>query len=136
MRISISVADRPSPMPQIMFTGPLAATCDRLAALGYDGIDLFFPEPQAADVAAARRALADSGLSATMLSAQGDLMAQGLFLNRAGSLARLLEASRRHLAMCAELGAMSIVGFFRGQHKDVPGGRAESLAAMAGGLAA
>ena len=110
MRISISVADRPSRMPQIMFTGPLAGTCDRLAALGYDGIDLFFPEPQAADVVAARRALADSGLSATMLSAQGDLMAQGLFLNRAASLGRLLEASRRHLAMCADLGARALVG--------------------------
>ena len=136
MRISISVADRPSRMPQIMFTGPLAGTCDRLAALGYDGIDLFFPEPQAADVGEARRALTGSGLAATMLSAQGDLMADGLFLNQAGRLSRLLEASRRHLAMCAELGAMSIVGFFRGQHKDVPGGREESLAAMAGGLAA
>lgn len=136
MKASISVADRPGRMPQIMFAGPLAPICARLAALGYDGIDLFFPDPPAADVAAARRALDESGLRATMLSAQGDLMARGLFLNRAGRLPELLEASRRHLAMCAELGARSIVGFFRGQHKDVPGGRAESLKHMAEGLAA
>ncbi|MDE5878958.1 MAG: sugar phosphate isomerase/epimerase, partial [Desulfovibrio sp.] len=49
-------------------------------------------------------------------------------------LPRLLELSRRHLGMCAELGAMTIVGFFRGQHKDVPGAREESLKCMAEGL--
>ncbi|MBD5416469.1 MAG: sugar phosphate isomerase/epimerase [Desulfovibrio sp.] len=136
MKISISVADRPGRMPQIMFAGPLGPICAKLAALGFDGIDLFFPEPPAADVAAARTALAESGLKAAMLSAQGDLMAEGLFLNRPGVLPRLLEGSRRHLAMCAELGAKSIVGFFRGQHKDVPGGREESLKCMAEGVAA
>lgn len=134
MKISISVADRPGRMPQIMFAGDLAPICARLAALGYDGIDLFFPDPPAADAAAARRALDENGLAATMLSAQGDLMAGGLYLNRSAVLGRLLEASRRHLAMCAELGARSIVGFFRGQHKDVPGGREESLKCMAEGL--
>ena len=136
MKASISVADRPGRMPQIMFAGPLAPICDRLAALGYDGIDLFFPDPPAADTAAARAALEASGLKAAMLSAQGDLMAEGLYLNRPGQLSRLLAASRRHLAMCAELGARSIVGFFRGQHKDVPGGHTESLKCMAEGLAA
>ncbi|MBD5626868.1 MAG: sugar phosphate isomerase/epimerase [Desulfovibrio sp.] len=136
MNISISVADRPGRMPQIMFAGPLGPICAKLAALGFDGIDLFFPEPPEADVAAARKALAESGLKAAMLSAQGDLMAAGLFLNRPGKLPRLLELSRRHLAMCAELGAKTIVGFFRGQHKDVPGGREESLKCMAEGLAA
>ena len=136
MKLSISVADRPGRMPQIMFAGPLAPICARLAALGLDGIDLFFPDPPAADAAAARRALDESGLAAAMLSAQGDLMAEGLYLNRPGLLSRLLEASRRHLAQCAELGARSIVGFFRGQHKDVAGGREESLKCMAEGLAA
>ena len=136
MKASISVADRPGRMPQIMFAGPLAPICAKLAELGFDGIDLFFPNPPAADVAAARAALTDSGLRAAMLSAQGDLMAEGLCLNRPAVLPRLLESSRRHLSMCAELGARSIVGFFRGQHKDVPGGRAESLKCMAEGLAA
>lgn len=136
MNVSISVADRQGRMPQIMFAGPLGPICAKLAALGYDGIDLFFPEPEAADAGAARAALDASGLKAAMLSAQGDLMARGLFLNRPGRLAELLEGSRRHLAMCAELGARTIVGFFRGQHKDVPGGREESLKCMAEGLAA
>lgn len=134
MRISISVADRPSTMPQIMFTGDVGAICAELAAMGYGGIDLFFPDPAAADVAAARKALEASGLKATMLAAMGDLMAAGLFLNRPAVLPRLLEASRSHLAMCAELKAMPNVGFFRGQHKDVPGGREESLKYMAEGL--
>ncbi|MBD5539009.1 MAG: sugar phosphate isomerase/epimerase [Desulfovibrio sp.] len=136
MKVSISVADRPGRMPQIMFAGDLAPICAKLAALGFDGVDLFFPDPPAADVAASRAALSASGLKAAMLSAQGDLMARGLFLNRPGALPELLEGSRRHLAMCAELGARTIVGFFRGQHKDVPGGRAESLKCMAEGLGA
>lgn len=136
MKVSISVADRPGSMPQIMFAGDLGPICAKLAALGYDGVDLFFPDPPAADVAAARKALADSGLRATMLSAQGDLMAEGLFLNRPGLLPRLLEASRRHLSQCAELGARTIVGFFRGRHRDVPGGGEESRKRLAEGLAA
>lgn len=134
MRVSISVADRPSSMPQIMFTGDISARCARLAALGYDGIDLFLPNPPASDVGAVRKALSDNGLKAPMLAAQGDLMAEGLFLNCPRCLARLLEASRSHLALCAELGSMPNVGFFRGQHKDVPGGREESLKHMAEGL--
>lgn len=134
MKVSISVADRPGTMAQIMFPGPLGPICARLAALGYEGIDLFFPDPPAADAGAAKKALTDSGLRATMLSAQGDLMARGLFLNRPGRLPELLAASGRHLDMCAELGAMTIVGFFRGRHRDVPGGREESLKRMAEGL--
>ncbi len=134
MRISISVADRPSAMPQIMFAGDVGAICANLAAMGYDGVDLFFPDPAAADVAAARKALKANGLAVTMLAAQGDLMADGLFLNLPDRLPRLLEASRRHLAVCAELGAMPNVGFLRGQHKAVPGGREESLKYMAEGL--
>ena len=136
MKVSISVADRPGRMPQIMFAGDLAPICARLAALGFDGIDLFFPEPARADAAAARAALTATGLKAVMLSAQGDLMAEGLYLNRPGVLPQLLEGSRRHLGMCAELGTRSIVGFFRGQHKDAPGGREESLKRMAEGLSA
>lgn len=134
MRISISVADRPSPMPQIMFAGDVGAICADLASMGYDGVDLFFPDPAAADVAAARKALDDNGLAVTMLAAQGDLMASGLFLNLPDRLPRLLEASRRHLAVCAELGAMPNVGFLRGRHKEAPGGREESLKYMAEGL--
>ena len=46
MNISISVAATPCAMPQIMFAGDLEARCALLAGLGYDGIDMFFPDPQ------------------------------------------------------------------------------------------
>lgn len=134
MHISISVADRPCHMPQMMFVGDLEPICTELAAMGYDGVDLFLPEPSASDVIAARKALEANGLSATMLAAHGDLMKDGLFLNLPDKLSRLLEASRPHLDYCAKLNAMPNVGFFRGQHKNVPGGREESLKYMAEGL--
>ena len=134
MRISISAADRQSAMPQIKFTGDVAAICAKVAPMGYEGLDLFFPKPSETDVAAVRRALEANGLQVTMLGAHADLMAQGLFLNRHATLPRLLEESRSHLAICAELKGMPNVGFFRGQHKDVPGGREESLKYMAEGL--
>ena len=83
MNISISVAATPCAMPQIMFAGDLEARCALLAGHGYDGIDMFFPDPQCTDARAAKAALDRNGLRATMLAAQGDLMADGLYLNDA-----------------------------------------------------
>ena len=54
MNISISVAATPCAMPQIMFAGDLEARCALLAGLGYDGIDMFFPDPQCTDARAAK----------------------------------------------------------------------------------
>lgn len=133
MRISISVATTPSSMPQIMFAGRFEEHCRLLAAIGYEGVDLFFPDPVNADAGAARRILEGCGLRATMLAAAGDLMADGLFLNDPSRRAELLERSRPHLEMAAQLGAMPNVGFLRGRHKGQP---AESLRHMADGLAA
>lgn len=59
MNISISVAATPCAMPQIMFAGDLEARCALLAGLGYDGIDMFFPDPQCTD-ARARQSSAGS----------------------------------------------------------------------------
>ena len=114
MNISISVAATPCTMPQIMFAGDLEARCALLAGLGYDGIDMFFPDPQCTDARAAKAALDRNGLRATMLAAQGDLMADGLYLNDAGRLPELLERSKYHLEQCAVLGAMPNIGFIRG----------------------
>lgn len=132
MRISISVAATPCAMPQIMFAGDLEAHCAVLAEMGYDGIDLFFPDPRGTDARAAKAALDRCGLRATMLAAQGDLMADGLYLNDPGKLPELLERSRYHLEQCAVLGAMPNVGFIRGRHRRNP----DSLPHMAEGLAA
>ena len=132
MNISISVAATPCAMPQIMFAGDLEARCALLAGLGYDGIDMFFPDPQGTDARTAKAALDRNGLRATMLAAQGDLMADGLYLNDAGRLSELLERSKYHLEQCAVLGAMPNIGFIRGWHRNDPG----SLPRMADGLAA
>ena len=132
MNISISVAATPCAMPQIMFAGDLEARCAFLAGIGYDGIDLYFPDPKGTDAHAVRSALDRCGLRATMLAAQGDLMADGLYLNDAGRLPELLERSKRHLEQCALLGAMPNIGFIRGWHRNSP----DSLPRMADGLAA
>ena len=132
MNISISVAATPCAMPQIMFAGDLEARCALLAGLGYDGIDMFFPDPQCTDARAAKAALDRNGLRATMLAAQGDLMADGLYLNDAGRLPELLERSKYHLEQCAVLGAMPNIGFIRGWHRNDQ----NSLPRMADGLAA
>ena len=61
MNISISVAATPCAMPQIMFAGDLEARCALLAGLGYDGIDMFFPDPQGTDARTAKAALDRTG---------------------------------------------------------------------------
>lgn len=132
MNISISAATAHSSMPQIMFAGRFDEHCRLIAAMGYDGLDLFFPDPGRVDVRAVKKTLDGCGLSAVMLAAAGDLMADGLFLNDPARLPELLERSRLHLDMAARLGAMPNVGFLRGRHD----GRAESLRHMADGLAA
>lgn len=93
---------------------------------------MFFPDPQGTDARTAKAALDRNGLRATMLAAQGDLMADGLYLNDAGRLSELLERSKYHLEQCAVLGAMPNIGFIRGWHRNDPG----SLPRMADGLAA
>ena len=132
MNISISVAATPCAMPQIMFAGDLEARCALLAGLGYDGIDMFFPDPQGTDARTAKAALDRNGLRATMLAAQGDLMADGLYLNDAGRLSELLERSKYHLEQCAVLGAMPNIGFIRGWHRNDPGSLPIDLCERAG----
>ena len=125
MRVSISVATTPSAMPQIMFAGHFEDHCRQLAAMGYEGVDLFFPNPRDADAETTRKILDGCGLRATMLAAAGDIMADGLFLNDPSRRAELLERSRPHLEMAAQLGAMPNVGFLRGRHGKRPGEKIE-----------
>lgn len=137
MRISISVATTISSMPQIMFSGQLDQHCALLGSMGYDGIDLFFPDPLHTDVREVKNSLEKNALRVTMLAAQGDLMADGLYLNTPDKtrLNELLERSRRHLDMCAQLEAMPNIGFLRGRHAATEP-RDESLKRMANGLCA
>ena len=62
MNISISVAATPCAMPQIMFACDLEARCALLAGLGYDGIDMFFPDPQGTDAPKPRWTVTGCGL--------------------------------------------------------------------------
>ncbi len=132
MKLSISVSSSPSSMAHIMFSGNLDRTLALLASLGYDGVDLFFPSPREVNALEVKKLLDLNGLQATMLASQGDLMADGLFLNEPKRLGELLERSKYHLEQCSLLGAMPNVGFLRGAHK----GRSESPENMAEGLAA
>ncbi|MBP3730825.1 MAG: sugar phosphate isomerase/epimerase [Mailhella sp.] len=132
MKISISVASSPSNMRHIMFFNGLDKDLPRLAEMGFDGVDLFFPKPQEVDVSKVRRLVAQYGLNVTMLASQGDLMADGLYLNEAKRLPELLERSKYHLGQCAELGAMPNLGFLRGRHDNRP----DSLKRMAEGVRA
>ncbi len=131
MKTSISVAVGKSAMPQIMFSGDPRKSLSTVAELGFDGVDLFFPDPLGTDVSKIRRLLDDLNLKATMLAAQGDLMADGLFLNGTDTLPALLERSKHHLEQCRILDAMPNVGFIRGRH----GQDGDSRARMAEGLA-
>ncbi len=120
-----------------MFAGQLEQHCSRLGQMGYDGVDLFFPDPLHVEIKSVKSVLDGCGLQATMLAAAGDIMADGLFLNTpdAARLRELLERSRRHLEMAACLGAMPNIGFIRGRHAEGES-RADSLKRMAEGLRA
>jgi sugar phosphate isomerase/epimerase len=137
MKASISLAVSISDMPQIMFAGNLEKHASMLAHMGYDGLDLFIPDPQTADIAAIEKVLCDTGLGVAMLAAHGDIMADGLFLNDAtpANVEKLLERSRRHLEWSARLAARPNIGFIRGR---LPQGdhetRRKSLLRMADGV--
>lgn len=137
MKASISLAVTVSGMPQIMFAGNLEEHAILLAQMGYDGLELFIPQPQAADIAAIEKVLRNTGLGAAMLAAQGDIMADGLFLNDPdpARLEELLERSRRHLEWSARLSARPNIGFIRGMlPKEDQKARRESLLRMAEGV--
>ena len=137
MKISISYSLTASSMPQIMFSGDLDRRAAILAEMGYDGLDLFIPQPKEANGAAIARSLEKNGLGVSMLAAAGDIMADGLFLNTEypAELDKLLERAQFHLELCALLGAMPNIGFIRGKHPagNDPKAKSASLARMAEG---
>ena len=102
------------------------------AGLGYDGIDMFFPDPQGTDARTAKAALDRNGLRATMLAAQGDLMADGLYLNDAGGCPNCSSVRSTILSSAPCSVPCRNIGFIRGWHRNDPG----SLPRMADGLAA
>ncbi len=136
MRTSISVATSMCGMPQIMFNGNFEQHVHALAELGYEGVDLFIPDPLHADIDAIAKTLQKANLAVTMLAAQGDLMADGYFLNTPSSEKRvqLLERSKRHLDMAAKLQAAPNIGFIRGKLPQKPEEQQESLQHMAEGM--
>ncbi len=136
MLTSISVATSPCNMPQIMFQGSLERHAHALAELGYDGVDLFIPDPMHADIDAIAKILQEAQLRVTMLAAQGDLISEGYFLNTpsAEKRAQLLERSKRHLHMAAMLQAAPNIGFIRGALPQQPEEQKESLQLMAEGM--
>ncbi len=116
MLTSISVSTSVCGMSPIMFNGNWEQCVQPLADLGYEGLDLFIIEPLQIDISHVAKVLDDAGLQVSMLAAQGDIMAAGYFLNDPSSERRkvLLEKSKRHLEMAAQLRTKPNIGFIRG----------------------
>ncbi|MBI4277194.1 MAG: sugar phosphate isomerase/epimerase [Armatimonadetes bacterium] len=131
MKLGLVVSVSPTTFDAVAMRGEVEASIDRVAALGYDGVELAIRDPDAVDGPALRAAVARRRLGVPAVGTGQAFLLEGLSLCsreepvRARAAARL----RRHLHLAAGLGAMVIVGLLRGRLEagDEAAGRARFL---------
>lgn len=89
------------------FTRKNVKTIDRVARLGFDGVELPLFDPSAVDIPATRRALEGHGLGATVCS----VITAGSFLSAsAADRQKALDGQVRVLEVAGEIGATCVAG--------------------------
>ena len=108
----------------------LATSCRKAADLGFDGVELFTPGPEAEGL---ESALAETGLGLAAVGTGAGKVLHGLTLTDAdaGVRARAVEFIKSMIDFGAPHGAPAIIGSMQGMHG---GDRAEALKLLAEGL--
>lgn len=116
MKISVSVANFDSTMPQIVFRGGLDEILRRAAEIGYQGVDLFLETLEGINLADVKTELDRHNLGVSMLAAPADMIRDSLAMGDPDPAVRkrFFERSKRHLELAALLDAPIVIGFTRG----------------------
>jgi sugar phosphate isomerase/epimerase len=100
----------------VTFTGGLAEVVDRIAALGYKGVELAVRNPATVDVEGLEAVLARAGVRAAAVGTGQAYLHDGLALTSPDGevRSRALRRLESHIALAERLNALVIVGLLRG----------------------
>lgn len=103
-----------------VFWDDLPNACHSAKALGFDGIEVFPPSPEAVDAAELRRLLDDHGLALAAVGTGAGWVRQRLTLCLADAAARqkARDFARSIIDFAGPFGAPAIIGSLQGRHGD------------------
>jgi sugar phosphate isomerase/epimerase len=116
VKLSVVISTHAAQFGAATFKGDFVANVARIAALGYDGVELAIRDPRLVNADELARVIADHGLVVPAIGTGQAWGEEGLSLAdpdpaiRAAALARL----KSHVPLAAQLNAVIIVGLLRG----------------------
>ncbi len=116
MKFSIVLSTHPAQFQAATFKGDLVANLSRIAALGYDGVELAIRDPRQADAEALFALVASHGLVVPAIGTGQAWGEEGLSFTSDDRAVRAaaIERATSHVPLAARLGAVVIIGLLRG----------------------
>ncbi len=117
MKLSFVISTQPTRFQAAAFDANFEANAARLAALGYDGIELAVREPAALDVSAIQRILASQHLRVSAIGTGQAYVDEHLSFTDPDAAVRERARGRieSHIALGREFNALVILGLIRGK---------------------
>ena len=116
MRFAIVLSTHPAQFQAATFKGDLEANLSRIAALGYDGVELAIRDPRQVDADALVEWVASHGLVVPAIGTGQAWGEEGLSFTSDDPAIRAaaIERAASHVPLAARLGAVIIIGLLRG----------------------
>lgn len=116
MKSSVSVKAEDVPVPMTVFGGDLETSLQKIAEIGYDGVELFMHSTESPAASRIKGLLQKNGLQVGMLVALFDLIGDDVVMGHPDKAKRkeFLDKAPYHLELAASVEARVPVGFTRG----------------------
>jgi sugar phosphate isomerase/epimerase len=117
MKLSIVLSTHATSFSAVAYQADFEASVGRMAALGYDGVELAVRDPDLLDAGSVRAAMARHGLAVPAIGTGQAFSEQGLSFTDpdAGVRRRAVERIHRHVDLARPWGAIVIIGLIRGR---------------------
>jgi sugar phosphate isomerase/epimerase len=120
MKLSIVLSTHTTVFDALAYSGDFTGNVQRIAELGYDGVELAIRDPDPLDAEAMARVVSDAGLEVPAIGTGQAFIEEGLSFTspvpqvRAGAIARI----QGQVDFAAHCGAQVIIGLIRGRLVD------------------
>jgi sugar phosphate isomerase/epimerase len=117
MKLSIVLSTQPTAFSALAYRGELEKNIAKIAALGYEGVELAVRDPRSLDVEALEAMLKDHSLPVPAIGTGQAYGEEGLSVTDANAERRrqAIDRLKSHVALASRFGAVVIVGLMRGQ---------------------
>ncbi|MDD5482356.1 MAG: 5-keto-L-gluconate epimerase [Kiritimatiellae bacterium] len=138
MKFGLVLSTNTTRFSAVSYSGDLARSIGRAAALGYDGIELAVRDPALVDSKRLKKIISSAGMEVPAIGTGQAFLEEGLSLTdpRKEIRKKAVERIRAHVCFAAEFNAAVIIGLIRGRGRENGGEERglfeESLAVCAG----